>query len=62
MDNAVYILMKEVNNWETLTYQKKIKGKSNILQTEEKIKKETINNLTTNLISKEKWSKILKEI
>ena len=60
MDNAVHALVEEVNSRETSAYQKKMERESSTLQAEGKT--ETIHNLTTNLISEEKLSTILKEI
>jgi len=62
IDDVIYTLVKEINSWGTLAYQKKTEEKSSTLLIEGKTDKETIYNLTINLISEEKLSEIPKEI
>ncbi len=60
MDNAVHVLVKEINSWGNPAYQEETEGKSSTLQIEGEI--EIIHNLTINLILEEKLSEISKEI
>ena len=58
MDDAVHVLVEEVNSRGTPAYQEETEGESSTTHTEV----ETIHNLTTNPISEEKLPTILKEI
>ena len=60
MDDAVHVLVEEVNSQGIPTYQEKIEGKSSMFQM--KGKTEIIHNLTINPISEEKLFTIPKEI
>src|SRR6266542_5467132 len=60
MDDAVHVLIEEVNSQEISAYQEKTERESSTFHT--KGETETINNLTTNLISKEKLLEILTKI
>jgi len=58
MDDAVHVLVEEVNSRGIFTYQEETERESNTAHTEVK----TIHNLTTNLISEERLPTIPKEI
>src|SRR6266542_786193 len=58
MDDAVHVLVEEVNSRGTPMYQEETEGESSTAHTEVK----TIHNLTTNPISEERLPTILKEI
>src|SRR6266542_3408631 len=58
MDDAVHVLVEEVNSREILAYQEETEGESSTAHTEV----ETIHNLTINPISEERLPTIPKEI
>src|SRR6266542_1524272 len=60
MDDAVHVLVEEVNSRGIPAYQEETEGESSTFQMKEET--ETIHNFTTNLILEEKLSKILKKI